>query len=330
MKFRYSLVALAALFAAVAASNYHPLSDEYIAEINRKQSTWKAGRNFEVDEWDKFKAIATGALKLPKSKLVQLKQTIHDESTEIPEYFDAAEQWPNCESIREIRDQSRCGACWAFAAVEAMSDRICIHSGQTKQVRISSQDLLTCCNYCGFGCDGGFTSDAWLYWKRDGIVTGGLFNRTDEGCVSYFLPECDDHPAKCRDYVDTPACVQRCDNPNENYESSLTFGSDVNYFSSEKQIQLEILKNGPVETQYYVYEDFASYQSGIYQQTSNVMLGGHAVKIVGWGVEDGVKYWKIANSWNPRWGEDGYFRIIRGVNSCGIEESVVASVPIFN
>jgi cathepsin B len=46
---------------------------------------------------------------------------------------------------------------------------------------------------------------------------------------------------------------------------------------------------------------------------------------VGWGVEDGVKYWKVANSWNPHWGEAGYFRIVRGVNEGGIESQVVAA-----
>lgn len=55
------------------------------------------------------------------------------------------------------------------------------------------------------------------------------------------------------------------------------------------------------------------------------MAGGHAVKITGWGVEDGTKYWKIANSWNPYWGEDGFFRILRGSNECGVEDQVTGS-----
>nr|1SP4_A Chain A, Cathepsin B [Bos taurus] len=46
----------------------------------------------------------------------------------LPESFDAREQWPNCPTIKEIRDQGSCGSCWAFGAVEAISDRICIHS----------------------------------------------------------------------------------------------------------------------------------------------------------------------------------------------------------
>lgn len=92
----------------------------------------------------------------------------------LPENFDAREQWPNCESIKEIRDQSTCGSCWAFGAAEAMSDRLCIATGS--QTRISTEDLLTCCGIsCGMGCNGGFPSGAWSYFKSKGLVTGDLF-----------------------------------------------------------------------------------------------------------------------------------------------------------
>jgi cathepsin B len=46
-----------------------------------------------------------------------------------------------------------------------------------------------------------------------------------------------------------------------------------------------------------------NYKSGIYKRKSSVVLGGHAVKIVGWGVENGVNYWICANSWSTSWGE---------------------------
>jgi len=53
-------------------------------------------------------------------------------------------------------------------------------------------------------------------------------------------------------------------------------------------------------------------------------LGGHAVKVIGYGEENGVKYWMVANSWNENWGENGFFRILRGNNECGIESRGVA------
>lgn len=53
----------------------------------------------------------------------------------------------------------------------------------------------------------------------------------------------------------------------------------------------------------------------------------HAIKILGWGKENGVSYWLVANSWNKEWGDKGYVKILRGTNECEIEENVVAGLP---
>lgn len=55
--------------------------------------------------------------------------------------------------------------------------------------------------------------------------------------------------------------------------------------------------------------------------------GGHAVKIVGWGEENNINYWIVQNSWSDRWGENGFFRIIRGTNACYFESMVNAGKP---
>ena len=95
--------------------------------------------------------------------------------------------------------------------------------------------------------------------------------------------------------------------------------------SGEEGIQKAIMEGGPVETAFTVYSDFANYVSGVYHHVSGGVEGGHAVRIVGWGVDSGNKYWKVANSWNPYWGEQGYFRIKRGNSECGIEDGVTFS-----
>lgn len=58
-------------------------------------------------------------------------------------------------------------------------------------------------------------------------------------------------------------------------------------------IKEEIFKNGPVSTGFIVYEDFMNYKSGVYRHSSGGMLGGHAVKIVGWGKDDSGEHWIV-------------------------------------
>jgi len=59
-------------------------------------------------------------------------------------------------------------------------------------------------------------------------------------------------------------------------------------------------------------------------------LGGHAVKLIGWGEENGVPYWLMVNSWNEDWGDMGFFKIRRGTNECGVDNSTTAGVPVTN
>jgi len=87
------------------------------------------------------------------------------------------------------------------------------------------------------------------------------------------------------------------------------------------------MTHGPVEASFTVYADFPTYKSGVYHHTTGSALGGHAIKIVGWGNEAGSDYWLIANSWNADWGLKGFFKIKRGSNECGIEGGIVAGIP---
>jgi cathepsin B len=65
------------------------------------------------------------------------------------------------------------------------------------------------------------------------------------------------------------------------------------------------MTNGPVEAAFTVYEDFLAYKTGVYTHTSGQALGGHAIRILGWGVENGTPFWEVANSWNEDWGNQG-------------------------
>ena len=57
-------------------------------------------------------------------------------------------------------------------------------------------------------------------------------------------------------------------------------------------------------------------------------LTNHAVLLVGWGEENGLPFWSVKNSWGEGWGEDGYFRIVRGRDELEIESLAFESFPI--
>ena len=296
--------------------------EEIAKEVNELKTTWKA-KAYRKNYKPALGSIIEGLEKLPK-------KYFKDVDAGLPESYDTRTVFPKCASIKEVRDQANCGAAWAFGAIGAMTDRVCISSNQADQRRLSAKFLISCCSSCGFGCSGGYAANAWKFWKDTGIVTGGLYGDTNT-CQPYFLPPCDHYSSgsygDCPDDVDTPKCVYNCDEGNGiNYSNDIIKSSSAYSLSGEVNIMQDIYENGPVEASFTVYEDFVTYSSGVYQHVTGSALGGHDVKIIGWGVENDVKYWICANSWNEEWGDKGFFKIIRGNNECGIESSVNAGV----
>merc|ERR1712126_129747 len=150
------ILALVAVTAAFGSDDNYILSDEFIAEINSKAKTWTAGRNFDVKT---PRTRFLGMMGVHPNNHLSLPPLRDDNYTEeqlkdIPAEFDPRVEWPMCDSISMIWDQGGCGSCWAFGTANAMSDRVCIHSPNNNQVLVSPNEILACCNYCGFGCNG--------------------------------------------------------------------------------------------------------------------------------------------------------------------------------
>jgi len=290
--------------------------------------TWVAGLNegslvdgATTEQIKGLLGVRKGGPKLP------VKKDFDDEvlPDDLPDNFDSRTQWPLCTSIQTIRDQSACGSCFAFGAVEAMSDRICIVKNMN--VSLSAAGAAFCCDSCGDGCNGGYPSAVWQYWQDTGLV--------EEGCWPYPLASCDHHlnntknPCPSNEYP-SATCPNQCDAKWTGPAWSADIQKAANVYNidgGETAIMQEIYAHGPVETAFTVYQDFLSYKGGVYQYTWGQELGGHAVKMLGWGIEGGVKYWLAANSWNPHWGDGGYFKIVRGVDNCGFEDEVNGGEP---
>uniref|UniRef100_A0A224XFA6 Putative cathepsin l n=1 Tax=Panstrongylus lignarius TaxID=156445 RepID=A0A224XFA6_9HEMI len=313
-----------------------PLSDEFIDYINSLNTTWKAGRNFHPKTSFKYLTKLMGVHPDAVLHKLPLKSDNFDAYYDgpIPEQFDSREQWRDCPTISEIRDQGSCGSCWAFGAVESMSDRVCIHSSGKQSVRLSAEDLVFCCDSCGFGCDGGFPGAAWDFWVRHGIVTGGSYG-SDQGCQPYEIAPCEHHMngtrKQCTGHSPTPMphCKKTCQpSYKRSFKQDLHYGKSAYSVDSDvKSIQKEISSNGPVEGTLTVFEDFLNYKGGVYKHVHGKALGGHAIRMLGWGTENGTPYWLVANSWNTDWGDNGYFKILRGSDECGIEGGVSAGIP---
>jgi len=308
-------------------------SDDMISYINSIDTTWKAGeskfKSWPLKSIKRLMGVPIDHIGKPSS----LPAFVHNVNLKaIPDSFDARTAWANCPSIQEVRDQGSCGSCWAFGAVEAMTDRICVKTKGAENHHISAEQLVDCCGSCGFGCDGGYPESAWEYYQHTGIVTGGNYN-SNQGCQPYTIASCDHHVngtlPPCGPEQPTPKCKKTCvAGYNNTFANDKHFASSAYSINSDvAQIQTEIMTNGPVEGAFTVYADFLSYKSGVYQHKSGSELGGHAIKILGWGVANNTPYWIVANSWNTDWGNKGFFNILRGSDECGIESGVVAGIP---
>ena len=267
-----------------------------------------------------------------------MRVVTHDDlEADIPKEFDSRKDFgPECSAlIGTARDQSNCGSCWSFSTTTALEDRVCLGSKGTARISLSPLDTLSCCNQeagCfSFGCNGGDPASAWEWFVHEGVVTGADFG-DESTCKPYSFPQCAHHvdvpdlaPCSGGAEFETPECVHRCTNGKyaASYAKDKHRAVDAYAVSGdEKSIKLEILKNGPVSAAFQVYEDFMAYKSGIYHHVTGAALGGHAVKLIGWGEVEGTKYWLLLNSWNPSWGEKGAFRM--RMKDCGINDEITA------
>lgn len=281
----------------------------------------------------------------------------------IPASFDWRKQ--NANWISDIRDQSAtgqdCGTCWSYSATSALSDRIRIMTkgqhlrfivkdhGDTIRNMLSPY-ILASCDFCNLGdtekdpslktlfqvptkngqslcnlqCQGGVQLWAYAWIGLNGLISMDC-NNTQGHLTCHNLHT---HNQISDPKIGQSTCkVWRFGKARK--ISQLDTGMSLS--DNVRNIQIEIMKHGPVSVAFSVYDSFMQYKGGQYNSLTpggDNLIGGHSVKCIGWDKEsDGSTSWICANSWSKSWGLDGYFRIIAGKNFCGIESDVVSSIP---
>jgi len=221
-----------------------------------------------------------------------------------------------------VMDQGSCGSCYDASTMRMLTARHKITTNNTEAVPWSINFPLHCSEY-NQGCKGGF-GFLTTKWSQDvGLI-----------------------PATCMKYDTEGSCKLECDLDKElkgqkryragNHRYINSFYG--NFSSGDEEIKEEIYRNGPVVLSFEPAEDFMFYSEGIYRSPNSTSKlrkhvdfdqewerVDHAVVCHGWGEENGQKYWLIQNSWGPDWGEDGFFRMARGVDESGIEGCPEAS-----
>lgn len=105
--------------------------------------------------------------------------------------------------------------------------------------------------------------------------------------------------------------------------------NSTDYAANAKQMVAEIGIRGPISGSICVTPAFEAYTGGIFEDTTNCTSLDHSISIAGYGHDaaTGKDYWIGRNSWGTYWGEDGWFRLARGVNNLGIEITSEWSTP---
>ena len=255
-----------------------------------------------------------------------------------------------------VRNQFQCGSCWSFSVASVLGDRFALmnqlKSPYPSTVWLASQAENSDPPYNVPGCNGNnvYYFVKWLSENKIGVKLENCWPyKLISNSGQFGGPQLtENNLMSAPSSLNTPdlsnCCYNCCGSQIQDQSSILLFCKpekdntgtfNIKYFGLNidstngddytqndidkiiKEIQIEILTNGPVSTSFMVYEDFMTYWKNdapngkIYSRNNNPdnnKNGGHAVVITGWGEQDGQKFWEIRNSWGDT-GDNGYCKI---------------------
>lgn len=220
-----------------------------------------------------------------------------------------------------VRDQGECTSCWAFSVSDMLADRLAIYTGGEIVRPLSVQTLLSCFDN-HYGCSvGGSPEDVYPWIARHG------------------LPFDDEYPYEQFDSLDISRCRRVRSGAVRVYiqdhtirhlcQPKFAVGDDV-HRQNIRNMQYEILLNGPIVGTVEVHQDLYDFRGGsrVYAYNGRASyIGGHSCEIFGWGRD----YWLCRTSWGEDWpsrGQHSIFRVRKGVNEVDIETRASSAIPL--
>ena len=164
-------------------------------------------------------------------------------------------------------------------------------------VGVSPQNFLDCVYKGEDPCaTGGNVDDAFRYAKANGVNPDQHYPYENKTGQCRYKP--DNIALKAKGFAEVPQ-------------------------GNERALAAALATQGPIAVGINAgLETFQNYKEGIYDDekcSSDPAAANHAVLLVGYGVENGKKFWKLKNTYGPEWGEGGYFRLPKDQgNFCGV------------
>ena len=273
---------------------YHLRLGIYLANSRIVQQHNKASKSFKIS-LNKFSTYTAAEYRTLLGEMSAISQRHVVRQTKRnwpapPEQLD----WRESGAVNEIVDQGSCGSCWAFGSIAGAEG--CWFLSTHELLKYSEQNLVDCVTECS-GCSGGLRDKAYEYVINH---QGGKFNLEK------------DYP-----YIATESTCK--------FDSTKAVGGIKGYVAPTPEDEDDLLAHvahyGPstigIDASGFL---FSLYTSGIYDKPDdcNPYSINHGVCCVGYGEENGAKYWIVRNSWGTSWGERGYIRMVRGINICGV------------
>ena len=223
-------------------------------------------------------------------------KTFTSDASSAPSEWD----WRSKGAVTPVKDQGQCGSCWTFSSSGAMEGAWAIAKGDL--VSLSEEQLVECAtgiSYGSHGCNGGQMEGAFKY-----AISNGMCTEADYPYTSGTGKSGSCQSSSCSPVAEFSSC------------SDVKPNDQISLKGAVAQQPVSIAIEADTRA-------FQSYSSGVITGSACGTKLDHGVLIVGYGEENGTKYWLVKNSWSASWGDNGYVKIERSESTndagvCGI------------